>query len=189
MVSFLMQLPFLVSMKNFRISDLDFGSSVRILLNLWDSTSDTKGLVATGSSLVFSVREDSPTTRLDIMLSRAEDAQGKKRPLGTLIVLNRPARWDSIGAIGRLLFRVIPSGETDPVRSTYFSWMSSMDYDPFPLVVSSLGIGAELVEYQLLIEAQRFNSTTNSWSTIDSWSGTGSLGPGAGQNPGFVVLN
>jgi hypothetical protein len=157
----------------YRYGQLPLGRGVQIAISMWDSTSDTSGQLSSGASLGIDIEADSPTTQLEIPLTRTSAA------LGTLIV-SKPADWANVAGINKLQYRVTPVGESIPVRSGFFSYAPDLRADPFPLIVSALPISAQLTEFQVTVEALRDADLVRAWNTT-AW-----LGTGVGQNPYYV---
>lgn len=162
----------------FRYPDLPLGNGAEIAVSVWDSTSDTAGQLATGSSLPLNINDDSPTTQVDITLSRLQV------PLGTMII-QRPSDWGSVGGISSLMYRVIPAGEQIPVRSGYLAYAPELRPDPFPLIISSLPLPQELSEMTIYVEAYREGEP----NALRTWTSSAWLGGGTNQNPAYVNFN
>ncbi len=162
----------------FRYPDLPLGNGVEIAVSAWDSTTDSAGLLATGSSLPLNIKDDSPTMQVDITLSRLQV------PLGTMII-QRPSDWASLGGISTLMYRVIPAGEQIPVRSGYVAYAPEVRPDPFPLIISSLPLPQELSEMTVYVEAYRQGEQ----NALRTWTSSAWLGGGANQNPAYVNFN
>lgn len=159
----------------FRFSGLTLGKGIQVSVSMWDSTSDTSGQLATGSSLPVNITAGSPTTQLEVGLTRTD------APLGTIIVPEPPPDWANVSGIDTLTYRVT-AVETDQVlRSGFFSYSPEMRANPFPLLISGLELFGQSTELQLLVEAKRGQDL------VRSWSAAAYLG-GNAPNPAYAQL-
>jgi hypothetical protein len=154
----------------FRFPELTLGKGIQIAVSMWDSTSDTSGQLSTGASLPINVDADSPTTQLDINLTRTSAA------LGT-VIMQKPSNWATVSGIDKLQYWITPMGDARPVRSGLFSYNPSLREDPFPLIVSALPITETMSELEVVVEAYQGATLVRAWN-VSAW-----LGPGPKQNP------
>ncbi len=158
----------------FRFAGLDFSRSVQIAVQLYDSTTDQSGMLATGTSLPLAIQQGAPTTQLMVSLSRT-DAR-----LGTLRIGRAPADFFQYANVDHLLYSVTPDGDTSPTRSGYLAFAPERILDPFPLIVSNLPIPATTSVMRLRMDAQ-----DAAGQPVHTWTGTGMLG-GEAFNPAEV---
>ncbi len=149
----------------FRFSGLTLGKGIQVSVSMWDSTSDTSGQLATGSSLPVNVTAGSPTTQLEVDLTRTD------APLGTIIVQTPPPDWGTVSGIDKLAYRVVPAAAEQPLRSGFFSIPPDRLSSPFPLFISGLTNFTEMTEITVSIEAYRGDALVASWNAI-AWIGS-----------------
>ena len=159
----------------FRFPELTPGKGIQIAVSMWDSTSDTSGQLSTGASLPINVELDSPTTQLDINLTRTSAA------LGT-VIMQKPNDWANVSGIDKLQYRITPVGDLMPVRSGFFSYAPGLREDPFPLIVAALPITQTMSELGVVVEAYRGTDL------LRAWNGSAWLGPGPLQNPFYLMF-
>lgn len=152
--------------------ELPLGRGIQIAVSMWDSTSDNAGHLATGSSVPIDVKASSPTTQLDLNLTRRVGVE-----LGSIIIL-KPDDWQAISGVTRLQFRITPEDEQTPIRSGFFSFAPELRDDPFPLIVSALPQPAVMTGFEVAVEAYRDQEP------LRTWTGWAYLGPD--NNPGYL---
>jgi hypothetical protein len=162
----------------FRFSGLTLGKGIQVSVSMWDSTSDTAGQLATGSSLPVNVTAGSPTTQLEVDLARTD------APLGTIIVPEPPPDWANVSGIDTLTYRVTAVESEQVLRSGFFSYSPEMRAraNPFPLLISGLELFGQSTELQLVVEAKRGQDLVRSW-TAAAYLGGNAPNPAYAQLP------
>jgi hypothetical protein len=159
-----------------RFSGLEFAKNAQVEFILRDSTTEDKGVLATGTSVAFNVGSESPIQELRINLGRLASALK-----GTAFIWE-PDDWWNVKGINKLQFRVTEQGQEIPVRAWYLTYHPQDLADPFPVAISNLPAPNDPTYYDVAIEAR--NETDQ---ILRTW--TGGVLLGQGRFSEYVTLN